>query len=155
MKFLLLPLVLLLQLCLPAQDGYKTPPKDVADMLLAKRPPNVSVDDKGEWMLFMESSSYPSVAELARPELRIAGLRINPANFAPSRQTFISGMYLKNSKSDKEYKITGLPTPLFAGSVSWSGNDKKIAFTIPPTTVWICILLMCPHKKPAVSTKLH
>src|SRR5712675_716032 len=60
-----------------AQDdgGYKTPPKDVADMLLAKPTPNVSVDDKGEWMLFSESSLYPSVEELARPELKIAGLR--------------------------------------------------------------------------------
>jgi len=129
MKLLLLSIALLTQLVSFAQDGYKTPPKDVADMLLAKRPPNVSVDDKGEWMLFMESSSYPSVAELARPELRIAGLRINPANFAPSRQTFITGLYLRNSKTDKEYKIAGLPSPLYAGSVSWSGNDKKIAFT--------------------------
>lgn len=129
MKLLFLSIALFTQLISFAQDGYKTPPKDVADMLLAKRPPNVSVDDKGEWMLFMESSSYPSVAELARPELRIAGLRINPANFAPSRQSFITGLYLKNSKTDKEYKISGLPTPLFAGSVSWNGNDKKIAFT--------------------------
>lgn len=129
MKLLLLSIALLTQLISFAQDGYKTPPKDVADMLLAKRPPNVSMDDKGEWMLFMESSSYPSVAELARPELRIAGLRINPANFAPSRQAFITGLYLKNSKTDKEYKISGLPSPLFAGSVSWNGNDKKIAFT--------------------------
>ncbi|MBL0334729.1 MAG: hypothetical protein IPP73_05250 [Chitinophagaceae bacterium] len=129
MKLLLLSVILFSQLVSFSQDGYKTPPKDVADMLLAKRSPNVSVDDTGEWMLFMESSSYPSVAELAQPELRIAGLRINPANFAPSRQNFISGLYLKNSKTDKEYKITGLPSPLFAGSISWSGNDKKSPFT--------------------------
>lgn len=131
-KRVLLCLLLILSITiLPAQDngGYKTPPKDVADMLLAKRPPNVSVDDKGDWMLLMESSSYPSVEELARPELRIAGLRINPANFAPSRQNFVTNLYLKNIKSDKEFKITGLPAPLYAGSISWSGNNKKIAFT--------------------------
>ncbi|MEI9810508.1 MAG: hypothetical protein WDO16_23010 [Bacteroidota bacterium] len=98
-------------------------------MLLAKPTPNVSVDDKGEWMLFTESNSYPSVEELARPELRIAGLRINPENYAPSRQVFINNLYLKNISSGKEYKIAGLPSPLYAGSVSWSPNDKKIAFT--------------------------
>ena len=98
-------------------------------MLLAKRPPNVSVDDNAEWMLFMEGSSYPSVEELARPELKIAGLRINPANFAPSRQNFVTNLSLKNIKTNKEYKITGLPVPLYAGSISWSGNNKKIAFT--------------------------
>jgi dipeptidyl aminopeptidase/acylaminoacyl peptidase len=112
-----------------AQDGYKTPPKDIADMLLAKPTPNVSIDDKGEWMLFSEFSLYPSVEELARPELKIAGLRINPSNYAPSRQNYINNFYLKNLLTGKEYKITGLPSPMFAASINWSPNDKKIAFT--------------------------
>ncbi len=110
-------------------DGYKTPPKDISDMLLAKPTPNVSVDDKGEWMLFTQSNSYRSVEELARPELRIAGLRINPGNYAPSRQNFINDIYLKNIKTRNESKITGLPSPLYAGNISWSPNNKKIAFT--------------------------
>jgi len=123
--------LLLITVAVKAQDdgSYKTPPKDIADMLLAKGSPNVSMDDKGDWMLFSESSSYPSVEELARPELKIAGMRINPANYAPSRQNFVNNLYLKNNTTGKEYKITGLPSPLFAGSVSWSANDKKIAFT--------------------------
>ena len=111
------------------QDGgYKTPPKDISDMLLAKPTPNVSIDDKGEWMLLTESNSYPSVEELARPELRIAGFRINPNNYAPSRQNFINNIYLKNTGTKNESKITGLPSPLYAGNISWSPNDKKIAF---------------------------
>jgi dipeptidyl aminopeptidase/acylaminoacyl peptidase len=114
-----------------AQDdaGYKIPPKDIADMLLAKPTPSVSVDDKGEWMLMMESASYPSVEELAKPELKIAGLRINPANYAPSRQNFINNLWLRNISSGKDLKITGLPTPLFASSVQWSPDNKKVAFT--------------------------
>jgi dipeptidyl aminopeptidase/acylaminoacyl peptidase len=113
-----------------ADDGsYKTPPKDIADMLLAKPTPNVSIDDKAEWMLFTESNSYPSVEELARPELRIAGMRINPNNYAPSRQNFINNVYLKNIATGKEYKITGLPSPMYGASVSWSPDNKKIAFT--------------------------
>lgn len=111
-------------------DGsYKTPPKDIADMLLAKKSPSVSVDEKAEWMLFMESSSYPSVEELARPELKIAGLRINPSNFAPSRQNYINNLTLRNIASGKDYKISGLPSPLYAGSIRWSPSYKKIAFT--------------------------
>ena len=122
--------VLLYTTVVKAQDdgSYKTPPKDIADMLLAKKSPNVSVDDKAEWMLFMESSSYPSVEELARPELKLAGLRINPANFAPSRQNFINGLLLRNIASGKDMKISGLPSPLYATSVSWSPSNKKIAF---------------------------
>jgi dipeptidyl aminopeptidase/acylaminoacyl peptidase len=114
-----------------AQDdvGYKTPPKDISDMLLAKPTPGVSIDEKGEWMLFLQSSSYPSVEELAKPELRIAGLRINPENYSPSRQNFIKELTLKNISTGKSFPITGLPTPLFAGNVSWSPDFSKIAFT--------------------------
>ncbi len=109
--------------------AYKVPPKTISDMLLAKPAPNVSVDEKGQWMLLTEVSTYPSVEELAQPELRIAGLRINPKNYSPSRQNFINNLYLKNIATGKESKITGLPVPLYAGSVSWSPTDKKIAFT--------------------------
>ena len=108
---------------------YKTPPKDMLDMLMAKAAPGVSIDDRGEWMLLTESNSYPSVEELARPELKIAGLRINPANYAPSRQNFINNLFLKNISSGKEMKIIGLPNPLAASNISWSPDDKKIAFT--------------------------
>ncbi len=114
-----------------AQDNvsYKTPPKEIVDMLVVKPTAGVSIDDKGEWMLLTEASSYPSVEELAKPEFRIAGLRINPGNFAPSRQNFITNLYLKNIASGKVYPISGLPSPLFAGAVSWSPDEKKIAFT--------------------------
>ncbi|MBC7721577.1 MAG: S9 family peptidase [Pedobacter sp.] len=114
-----------------AQDAihYQTPPKDIADLLLAKPTPAVSIDSKADWMLLSERNSYPSVEELAMPEFRIAGLRINPNNYALSRQTFINNFTLKNIKANKEFKIAGLPTPLLVGSVSWSPNEKKIAFT--------------------------
>ena len=141
--------LLLITISIKAQDdgSYKTPPKDIADMLLAKTSPTVSIDDKGEWMLFSESTSYPSVEELARPELKIAGLRINPDNYAPSRQNFISNLYLKNMLTGKEYKIAGLPSPLYAGSINWNPNDKKIAFTqTTRTTVDLYIIDIATQK---------
>jgi dipeptidyl aminopeptidase/acylaminoacyl peptidase len=114
-----------------AQDngGYKLPPKDIADLLLAKPTPAISVDKKGQWMLFSQRNSYPSVEELAQPELRIAGLRFNPNNYALSRQNFINDFSLKDLRTGKEYKIQGLPAPLLAGNVSWSPSESKIAFT--------------------------
>jgi dipeptidyl aminopeptidase/acylaminoacyl peptidase len=110
-------------------DGYKTPPKEIAELLLAKPTPGVSIDSKAEWMLLMERNSYPSVEELAQPELKIAGMRINPNNFGPSRQNFINDFVLKNIKTGKEFKVAGLPSPLLASNVSWSPGEKKIAFT--------------------------
>jgi dipeptidyl aminopeptidase/acylaminoacyl peptidase len=130
-NFLLLLLALLAINALKAQDakGYQLPPKDIADLLLAPPTPGVSVDSKGEWMLLSLRNSYPPVEELAQPELRIAGLRFNPNNYALSRQNFISGFSLKNLHTGKEYAILGLPTPLKAGNISWSPTESRIAFT--------------------------
>jgi dipeptidyl aminopeptidase/acylaminoacyl peptidase len=132
MKRLILHLFLLAgSINLYAQDAvdYQIPPKEMADLLLAKPTPAVSIDSKAEWMLLSGRNSYPSVEELAMPEYRIAGLRINPDNYSLSRQTYINILTLKDIKTDKNFIITGLPTPLFAGNISWSPDEKKIAFT--------------------------
>ena len=128
-KVLLLVSFFAVNLCLGQGNGYKTPPKEIADLLLAKPTPGISVNEKGSWMLLIERNSYPSVEELAQPELRIAGQRINPNNFAPSRQNFINNLILKDIKAGKEYPVAGLPVNMLAGNVSWSPDEKKIAFT--------------------------
>ena len=68
-----------------AQDvsGYQLPPKVIADMLLAPLPPTVKVDGKLNYMVQLQRSQYPTVEELGQPEVKIAGLRINPNNFSP------------------------------------------------------------------------
>jgi hypothetical protein len=65
--------ILLFALQNHAQDPntYQLPPKDIADMFLVKPTPAVSVDEKGEWMILMQSAGYPSVEELARPETNL------------------------------------------------------------------------------------
>lgn len=114
-----------------AQDAvnYQLPPQTIMDLAMAKPTPAVSIDSKGEWMLLIERNSYPTVDELGQPEVRIAGLRINPACFSLSRQNYINNFMLRNIATGKEYKITGLPTNMLANSVAWSNNEKKIAFT--------------------------
>ncbi|GGI22065.1 alpha/beta hydrolase family protein [Pedobacter mendelii] len=114
-----------------AQDAvsYQLPPKEIADLLLAKPTPGVSIDDRAEWILFSERNSYPSVEELAMPEYRIAGLRLNPNNYSPSRITYINNFSLKNIKADKTFPVTGLPAPLYASNISWNPSQNKIAFT--------------------------
>jgi dipeptidyl aminopeptidase/acylaminoacyl peptidase len=122
---------LFISLNLVAQDAvnYQLPPKDIMDLALAKPTPTVSVDSKGQWMLLIERNMYPLVDELGQLEVRVAGLRINPANFSQSRQNYINNFTLKNIASGKESKITGLPVNLLANSLSWSPNEKKFAFT--------------------------
>ena len=129
-KKILLLLVSFTSLTILAQDAieYKTPPKEIYDLVTAKATPTVDIDRKGNWMLIMERSSMPSVEDLAQPELRIAGLRINPNNFSPSRGGYIINFKLKNIKTGTEYPVTGLPQNLKAGAVRWNPVKKKWYF---------------------------
>jgi len=113
-----------------AQDQitYQVPPKEIYDLIMAKPVPSASIDDAGKWMLLMERNTFPTVAELAEPELRIAGLRINPNNFAQSRMTTLAGMSLKDISTLLEYVIKGLPANMRATSIQWSPSQNKIAF---------------------------
>ena len=79
-------------------------------MLLARPTPAVIPDSHGDWLILAETALYPSVEELARPEYRIAGLRINPANFAPSRQNFVSNISLKIHGRAKQFPSAAYPT---------------------------------------------
>jgi dipeptidyl aminopeptidase/acylaminoacyl peptidase len=114
-----------------AQDAieYQIPPKDIYDLVMAKPTPGVSFDSKGHNMLILDRSSMPSVEDLAQPELRIAGLRINPNNFGPSRSAYITNITIKDVKSGAEFPVSGLPANMKAGSLQWSPDEDKAAFT--------------------------
>ena len=116
---------------LQAQDdnSYKTPPKEIEELVLAKPTPSVAIDAKADWMILMERSSFPGVEELAEPELRIAGLRIDPNNFGPSRGAFITNLQVKNIRTKEMFTIKDLPGNLHAGPVQWSPDETQFAFT--------------------------
>lgn len=108
---------------------YQRPPAVIEELLLAKPVPYVSVDKKGELMILIDRNSYPTVEELAQPELRIAGLRLNPRNFGPSRIVYHAGYQLKNIKTKEVFPITGLPQDFRGFQLTWSPDGKLAAFT--------------------------
>lgn len=112
-----------------AQEGYQKPPEVISKLIEAPSTPSVSIDSKGEWMLLMERPGYPSIEEVAAPELRIGGTRINPATNGRSRRTYMTGLEMKNIKSGETFRFNGMPTGAKIGNVSWSGDESKIAFT--------------------------
>ncbi|MHA8051219.1 prolyl oligopeptidase family serine peptidase [Aquirufa sp. ROCK-SH2] len=131
LKFLIVLLFFATQHLLFGQDAseYQNPPKEISDLLLAKPTPTIRLDSKAKWMLQFGRNSYPTVEELGQPEFRIAGLRLNPNNFSPSRQTFINSISLKNIKNNKAIVLTGMPKNLNAGNITWSPSETKMAFT--------------------------
>ena len=112
----------------PAASGYLTPPKAIVDILDAPPPPTVELSGSGTAMAVLERASMPTMAELAQPMLRLAGVRINPKTNGLHRAVRYRSLTLKNPADGTERKVT-LPANsgdrldrLFAG-------QRKFAFT--------------------------
>lgn len=134
---LLLPL-LLAAIPTAAQTAYQKPPKAILDVLNAPATPQVSLSPAGDKMLLLQSTSYPSIAELSEPMLRIAGLRINPNTNGPRLAQRVYGLTLKNIADGKEIKVAVPPNARIGfgrggafggGSGGWSADGKHFAFT--------------------------
>lgn len=128
-------IIYLLLLCLvstlvSAQDsqGYQRPPEEIAKLVEAPLTPAVTLSPDKSLMALLDRSDYPSIEELSRPELRIAGLRINPENFGQSRNNFFIGLKFKNLKDKKDHEVSGLPSPLQFSNFSFSPDSKKATF---------------------------
>ncbi len=110
--------------------SYQTPPPAIADLVDAPLPPAVSLNNAREWMLLMEQPGYPSIEELSQPELRLAGLRMNPRTNGSSRSGSYNGLRLKNLESGEDFAIEGLPDEPRIENVSWAPLGGRFAFTI-------------------------
>jgi dipeptidyl aminopeptidase/acylaminoacyl peptidase len=107
---------------------YKRPPDDVVRILDAPPTPRVSVSPTRDAMLLLEYQPYPSIEQLARPILRIAGLRIDPR--AGSRQRTLQHTRLSVQALDgSKPREVELPEGALIGSPSWSHDGKRIAFS--------------------------
>ena len=106
--------------------GYQKPPAEIAKLVGAPSIPSVSFTENADWMLLMERPGYASIEDLAQDELRIAGMRINPATSGPSRSSGMNGLILKNTATGAEYPITGLPANPKISNVNWSPDETKI-----------------------------
>jgi len=110
-----------------AEQPYKLPPKEVIDILATPPLPRVSLSPGGDMMLLAEYLPMPSIADLARPMLRLAGLRITPAWNGRQQTMFITALTLKSIKDGTEKKVP-LPSGARLGMPRWSFDGRRIAF---------------------------
>ena len=61
--------------------------------------------------------------------MRLGGLRINPITNISSTVTYINNLKLRKVKDKNEIQVKGLPENAKITNLSWSPNEKKIAFT--------------------------
>ncbi|MDX1677234.1 S9 family peptidase, partial [Arsukibacterium sp.] len=128
LPFSLMLLLLCSQLHAAAVDtGYREPAADVTAIVDAAPSPGASLSPDGSVLLSLQFPALPSLTDLAAPEHRLAGVRINPANNGPSQPRYIAGVKLIDIASGKSREIKGLPANLKVIAAEWSPDSRYIA----------------------------
>jgi dipeptidyl aminopeptidase/acylaminoacyl peptidase len=120
---------------------YQLPPAEIVKIVDAPQSPLVSVSPDKTNMLLLERSGIITISELSAEELKIAGLRIDPAISGPSRQTYNRKIRLMNIDGTNERAITGIPENAAIGLPVWSVDGKKFLFTNKKSStieLWLC-----------------
>lgn len=124
----------------PAANVYRRPSRAILEAQHAPIPPIVTLSPTREYLLLLETMRYPSIAELAQPSLRLAGLRINPRTNGTHRGARFTSFRLKRIDEEGEV-VPLLPHGSRLGYPLWSPNGERFAFTNTRDNgveLWIC-----------------
>jgi dipeptidyl aminopeptidase/acylaminoacyl peptidase len=111
-----------------AQTPYKLPPAEVVAAIDAPQPPSVWVSPRGDAMLVLTPEAYPSIATLAQPLLRLAGVRIAPAIAARQRLSSFTAISILSLNGTAARQVS-LPEGARIGPPLWAPDGKRFAFT--------------------------
>jgi dipeptidyl aminopeptidase/acylaminoacyl peptidase len=126
----LVPLTLALLAAFPqAHAQYQLPPAPLQAIVDAPRAPTLTLSPNRNLASMVDTPALPSIAEVAQPELKLAGLRINPRTYSPSRFTFGSNLKLLDIATGKQMDVKGLPKTLRLADSGWSPDQRHLAFT--------------------------
>ena len=109
-----------------AQDQYRLPPQEVVDIIDAKPVPSVSISPDRRWMLQIERDSMPSIADVSRRMLKLAGMRIDPVANSRFQMNFFTGLSLRSLQNDEVAPIA-LPADVRISDISWCHDSKSLA----------------------------
>jgi dipeptidyl aminopeptidase/acylaminoacyl peptidase len=113
-----------------SDTSYRSPSAAIAAVVDAPLTPEVRLSPDKKRLLLLERSALPTVAELAQPELRLAGLRIDPATNSPSRELYSTGIVVKHLDTGAETRLSGVPEGGRIENVLWSADSRNLAFTV-------------------------
>lgn len=137
---------------------YTEPPDELKVLLEAPSTPVLRVNPTSTHVLYAYPEGMPDISELAQPELKLAGIRINPANYGASRTLFFNKLTLRKIENDsgEEYPIVGLPEEAKINLFRWSPDGAKLAVMIYlPHTIELWVADVNSGKASRWATNLH
>lgn len=130
----------------PATSAYNQPPKEILDVMRAPASPSPSLSPKRDKLMLVTMDDYPSIAKVATPFLRLAGVRIEPGNHSQHDTPGGYGIPPCVSAIDLVQVADGATTAvkLPAGACPrrplWSADGQRFAFeniTNEAVELWI------------------
>ena len=106
---------------------YKKPSRAIREVLDAPFFPIVWVNPTHDAMILAGRPSYPPLADLAQPMLRLAGLRIDPRTNGLHRAPYWVSMTLVRLPSGEEKRVS-LPAGLKVIALQWTADGRRFAF---------------------------
>jgi len=113
-----------------AESGYQLPPAELQAVVDAPRGPLFRLGPQRKTALLLTLPGLASIADVSQPELRLAGLRINPRTRAASHFDFGNGMSLLDIATGKAREVKGLPARLKIAETAWSPDEQWLAFSL-------------------------
>ncbi|KAM0947593.1 putative acylaminoacyl-peptidase transcription factor WD40-like family [Dioscorea sansibarensis] len=115
-------------------NGYRLPPKEIRDIVDAPPLPVLSFSPQRDKILFLKRRSLPPLSDLAKPEEKLAGIRIDGNCNARSRMSFYTGIGIHYLMDDgtlgPEKEVHGFPDGSKINFVSWSRDGRHLSFSI-------------------------
>jgi len=108
---------------------YQKPSQSILELAEAPLAPSIRMDSKGENIVFLYRSNFKSIEELSEEELRLGGLRINPATNIGSRTTYYIDIKVRVGTNGEIQNIISLPENGRFANFSYAPNEKLMAFT--------------------------
>ena len=112
-----------------AAPRYMDPPPPIAQILDTPPTPLPSVSPRRDRIALLGRANLPPIAELAEPDLRLAGYRINPRNWGPanSRIGWLNALSFQDVATRATRQVR-LPAGSRFTSPSWSPDGAQLAF---------------------------
>ena len=137
---MLRPFAPFLSLALLAQPTpYQKAPKAIQRVLDAPGTPSLVASPKGDRFLLVEFDRHPSIADLAQPMARLAGLRFNPRTRGPHAPPRLKALAIQ-SLDGSAAKPLLLPPKVILGQPHWSPDGTRFVMTgatADATELWV------------------
>ncbi|ATB36988.1 aminoacyl peptidase [Cystobacter fuscus] len=116
---------------LAVESGYRTPPEPIASILAASPSPEVLVSPQHQSLALLGYESMPSIAQLSRPILRLAGYRIDPATTGQNEAQvwWLNALTLQDLATGRQSTVR-LPEGTRYSQLRWSPDGRRLALVL-------------------------